>query len=137
VGDTGWTLEWADGILRIRLVGGWPDLRARHALVAETIAAGVTTDVPLLIDVRGAGDSGAPSYPNLILATSRGGTEDHQVPTRRAFLVGSPLQYGVCRQLQALIVRDGREAEIFWTEQEAVDWLESSKSGAHDVEEAG
>ena len=82
----------------------------------------LTADTRTLIDLRLAGE--APRYDGLqrmVLAAER----RDSWPLRRAYLVGSPTQFGVVRQMQAMAPAT-MKIDIFNVEGDALAWLASS-----------
>jgi hypothetical protein len=82
----------------------------------------LTADTRALIDIRAVADT--PHYDGV--ETLIAAAERHACwPLRRAYLVGSPSQYGVVRQMQAMAPTTV-QIDIFNVESEALAWLTSA-----------
>ena len=104
--------------LRYILDGDWPETTQLVRLGRELIAADrLTQHTTALFDLRLV--KKLPNYiqlHELVVASAAA-----PWPLRRAYLVQTPVQYGVVRQLQALADKC-LEIHIFWDEADAYDW---------------
>lgn len=101
------------------VTGAWPDSRAQQEMHRQLHAGGhLTTSTRALIDLRHAD---IPRYQQAE-ETANTGTRNAAWPSRCAFVIGSVVQYGFSRQLQALAPGEAT-VEIFTDEHKALEWL--------------
>ena len=107
------------------VTGEWPAITELAAVRQHLISTGqLTAQTRVLFDIRMV--ASVPPYSKVEeivgAAMKQGG-----LPLRRAYLVGSAVQHGVVRQMQALAPPQ-ISIEIFTNEAEAVSWLSSQLS---------
>lgn len=99
--------------------GEWPAAAEQARMHQRLHAAGHFTDqTRALVDLRGAE---IPKYPQAEQSVNTAVRNDAW-PEKCAFLIGSVVQYGFSRQLQALAPL-GTTIEIFSDEAKALQWL--------------
>jgi hypothetical protein len=97
----------------------WPTIDEFSALRRQLMDAGhLTAASRALIDIRAVRTPGYHEANAIVAAGVKAGA----LPWHRAYLVGSAVQFGFSRQLQALAPAN-MEIEIFTNEASALDWL--------------
>jgi hypothetical protein len=97
----------------------WPTIAEFASLRQRLMVDGhLTESSRALIDVRGVTTPGYHEATSIVKAALKAGA----FPLRRGYLVGSAVQFGFARQLQALAPAS-MEIEIFTSESEALVWL--------------
>lgn len=101
------------------VTGRWPDAREQTAIHERLHADGrLTATMPTLVDLRLARIDGYQHAEQTVTT----GVRNAAWPVRCALLVGSVVQYGFSRQLQALSPASS-VIEIFTDESKARQWL--------------
>jgi hypothetical protein len=106
-------------ILRVTARGAWPNGTSHSAASEQISALDIPDDAGALIDLREVDSDTAPSFPQVMLRSTRA---MGRVPRQRAYLVKEGVQFGVARMIQATSP-EGVEIEVFTSEAAAVAWL--------------
>lgn len=115
-------LSSAPMAVRVRLSDAWPTTEEQTAVQLRLLSEGhLLADTRVLVDIR---DVKPPHYQETtrVMETT---VAVRAWPRRCAFLVGSAVQYGFSRQLEAL-APPGGTVDIFANEAEAQKWLHPS-----------
>jgi hypothetical protein len=118
-------LDDAPRSIRLTVTGNWPSIAELGAIRQQLISTGLLTEKTKgLFDLRMV--ASVPMYSQVAeivgAAMRQGG-----LPLQRAYLVGTSVQYGLVRQMQALAPPQ-ISIEIFTHEMEALEWLSNSKA---------
>lgn len=110
----------APGFIRVTVRGPWPSIKEMRQLWTGLIRTGhLTVETRALIDIRYVDST--PHYGEVreIVAAA---LEHSAWPLRRAYLVGSAVQFGLARQMQAM-APPPMQLQVFSVEREALQWL--------------
>jgi hypothetical protein len=117
----------APRLLRLSVDGAWPTVKEQSVMWAALIDQGfLTAETRALIDIRLVLDT--PRF-NAVQSMVISAERRSSWPLCRAYLVESPTQFGLVRQMQALAPAT-MQIEIFKVESDALAWLWAEESGS-------
>ena len=110
----------APRLITIVLREPWPAVEEQAELRKRFVDSGtVTRETAAVIDLRLIHNK--PAFDQMMHSVQIG-MEQSSVPLRRAYLIGSPMQFGFARQMQSLLPPEV-VSEIFTDERLALAWL--------------
>jgi hypothetical protein len=113
-------VQQAPRFIRYTVTGEWPTIAEHREIRRGLIAQGLlTTATRGLFDIRMAAST--PSYTEVgdIVTAAK---DEGSLPLLRAYLVGTAVQHGLVRQMQAL-APPSVVLDVFTDEREAMAWL--------------